>query len=120
MALSLACCGIENSDCLDFAPEVNTGITVKLLGRACVCIRPSSCLVAGCTLEKSRDFRPLRGRVVSLMAANCTEVVTCLATSKQGGKYGLQIIRSRSIARHPVDQLAEVVSTPSQGVHVFE
>ena len=24
------------------------------------------------------------------MAANCTEVVTCLATSKQGGKYGLQ------------------------------
>ena len=51
------------------------------------------------------------------MAANCTEVVTCLAISKQGGKYGLQIIRSRSIARHPEDQLAEVVSTISQGVH---
>ena len=29
---------------------MNTGITVKLLGRACGCIRPSSCLVAGCTL----------------------------------------------------------------------
>ena len=29
---------------------MNTGITVKLLGRACGCIRPSSCLVVGCTL----------------------------------------------------------------------
>ena len=29
---------------------MNTGVTVKLLGRTCGCIRPSSCLVAGCTL----------------------------------------------------------------------
>ena len=67
----------------------------------------------------SWDLRPLRGRVVSLMAANCTVLVTCLATFEQGGKYGSQIIRSRSIVRHPVDQLAEVVSMISQGVHVI-
>ena len=28
---------------------MNTGTTVKMLGRACGCIRPSSCLVAGCS-----------------------------------------------------------------------
>ena len=73
--------------------------------------------------EKAKNMvmgsRPLRGRVVSLMAANCTVLVTCLATFEQGGKYGSQIIRSRSIVRHPVDQLAEVVSMISQGVHVI-
>ena len=47
---------------------MNTGVVVKLLGRTCGCIRPSSCLVAGCTLVVGTligfrsPFRP-RGNV---------------------------------------------------------
>ena len=51
---------------------MNTGLTVKLLGRVCGCIRPSSCLVAGCILDKR--VRLCRVRTVKLLGGvtiNC-------------------------------------------------
>ena len=114
----------RSSSCRETPAVPHRGPLCSVPPAGCVVVRA---LVGAWLLSDASSFSKVRhfSRLVSV-AANCTELVTSPATSKQGGKYGSQILKSRSTARHlhrgtntPVDQLAEVASTISQEVHLI-